>query len=107
MVKTLILVRHGQAEPSSAAVPDIERSLTDAGRAALAGPQGFPRTFALLSSEERREASLWASEALRAQQTAQEVAAVLGERTLPHITTFSTRMSSDSSSMCVKPMPIA
>ena len=54
MVKTLILVRHGQAEPSSAAVPDIERSLTDAGRAALAGPQGFPRTFALLSSDERR-----------------------------------------------------
>ena len=82
MVKTLILVRHGQAEPSSAAVPDIERSLTDAGRAALAGPQGFPRTFALLSSDERRKASLWASEALRARQTAQEVAAVLGERTI-------------------------
>lgn len=80
MVQTLILVRHGQAEPASAETPDIERPLTPAGRAALAGANGFPRTFALLSDDERRSARLWASTALRAQQTAEEVRAVVGER---------------------------
>lgn len=80
MVQTLILVRHGQAEPASVETPDIERSLTPAGRAALAGADGFPRTFALLSDDDRRDARLWASTALRAQQTAEEVRAVLGER---------------------------
>lgn len=85
MVQTLILVRHGQAEPASAETPDIERPLTPSGRAALAGANGFPRTFALLSDDERRSARLWASPALRAQQTAEEVRAVVGERPITPI----------------------
>ncbi len=80
MIETLILVRHGIAEPAGGAVPDALRSLTDSGRAALAADAGFARTFALLSREERRNATVWASTALRAQQTAQTIVDVIGER---------------------------
>lgn len=85
MVTNLILVRHGQAEPASAEKPDIERSLTPAGRAALASADGFPRTFALLTSDERTSAQLWASTALRAQQTAEAVAAAIGKRSITSV----------------------
>lgn len=82
MVETLILVRHGKAEPGSAALPDIERELTPAGRAALAAPAGFPTIFAQLDATVRAEAELWVSPARRARQTAEEVAGVIGEREL-------------------------
>ena len=107
MVKTLILVRHGQAEPSSAAVPDIERSLTDAGRAALAGPQGFPRTFALLSSMNAAKLRFGQARRYAPSRRPKRLRQYWENAPSPHIATFSTRMSSDSSSMCVKPMPIA
>ena len=82
MVSTLILVRHGKAERGGADLADIDRPLTEAGRAALAGPEGFPTTFAMLDDVTRAEAELWVSPALRAQQTAQEIARVIGERPL-------------------------
>lgn len=81
MVETLILVRHGKAEPGGGR-PDIERPLTDAGRAALAAPDGFPAIFARLDDDVREQAELWVSPALRARQTAEEVAAVIGGRPL-------------------------
>ena len=80
MVSTLILVRHGKAEHGGPGVPDIERQLTDAGRAALAGPEGFPASFSQLSEEERDEAELWVSPAVRAEQTAEEILVVIGDR---------------------------
>ena len=80
MARMLILVRHGKAEPAAAAPTDRERALTPEGRAALAGANGFPRTFSLLDDAQRAEAVLWASSARRAQETAQEVARVIGER---------------------------
>ena len=82
MVETLVLVRHGKAEPGSPTLPDIERSLTSAGRAALAAPEGFPTIFARLDGPMREQAELWVSPALRARQTAEEVAAVIGARPL-------------------------
>lgn len=82
MVETLILVRHGKAEPGSPSLPDIERALTETGRAALAAPEGFPTSFAQLEAVDRERAELWVSPALRARQTAQEVLAVIGERPL-------------------------
>ncbi len=80
MVKTLILVRHGKAQRAGTGVPDELRALTDAGRAALAAPNGFPRTFSLVGASNRTRATIWASPAVRAQQTAQEVTAALGNR---------------------------
>lgn len=82
MVSTLILVRHGKAERGGLDLPDIERPLTEAGRSALAGPEGFPATFAMLDDETRSEAELWVSPALRARQTAEEIVSVIGERPL-------------------------
>lgn len=80
MEKILILVRHGQAAPATEQTPDALRPLTEAGRAALAARDGFARTFALLSPADRAQAALWASSALRAQETAQAVTTVIGER---------------------------
>lgn len=80
MNRTLILVRHGRAERAQAGMPDEARSLTPEGQAALTAPNGFPRTFSLLTQDEREQAVVWASPALRAQQTAQAVASTLGER---------------------------
>lgn len=80
MNRTLILVRHGRAERAQAGMADEARSLTPEGQAALVAPNGFPRTFSLLAQDERAQAVIWASPALRAQQTAQAVASALGEQ---------------------------
>ena len=82
MVKTLVLVRHGKAEAAAPDQPDIERKLTSDGRAALASSHGFKRTFSLLTAEERENAVIWASPAVRAMQTAHEVAEAIGEHTI-------------------------
>ena len=82
MVETLILVRHGKAEGPSPDRPDIERNLTPEGAAALAGPDGFARTFSLMSDADRADARIWASSAVRAHQTAQEVARAIGDRAI-------------------------
>ena len=78
MVKTLILVRHGKPQPSAPDIPDFDRTLTVEGIAALAAPHGFARTFSLLSNEQRRDAVIWSSPAVRAMQTAQQVSDALG-----------------------------
>ena len=78
MKRTLILIRHGKAEPSRDGLADEARQLTSAGRAALEGPDGFTRTFALLSDDEREGARFWVSTATRARQTAEAAAAALG-----------------------------
>lgn len=82
MVKTLVLVRHGKAEAANPDQPDTERKLTPDGRAALASSHGFKRTFSLLTAEERENAVIWASPAVRAMQTAHEVARAIGEHTI-------------------------
>ena len=82
MVKTLVLVRHGKAQSAAPGQADIERTLTVEGRAALASSRGFSRTFSLLSDEERENAVIWTSPAVRAQQTAQEVAEAVGLHTI-------------------------
>lgn len=78
MVTTLILVRHGKADPSTPLVPDSERALTPEGRAALASAEGFPAAFGHLAPEDLASAELWVSPALRARQTADEVQRVTG-----------------------------
>ena len=78
MSKTLILVRHGKPEPTGLGKADFERELTPEGAAALARPDGFPRTFSLLSDAERAGAEVWASPAVRAQQTARAAARAIG-----------------------------
>ena len=78
MVKTLILVRHGKPQPAAPDIPDFDRTLTVEGIAARAAPHGFARTFSLLSNEQRRDAVIWSSPAVRAMQTAQQVSDALG-----------------------------
>lgn len=78
--RTLILVRHGRAERALPGMPDEERSLTPDGQAALRAPGGFARSFSLVDEEARSRAVIWASPALRAQQTAQAVAEAIGQR---------------------------
>lgn len=77
MSRTLVLVRHGKPEPAGPGVVDFDRKLTPAGIAALEGPDGFNRTFSLLSDEERSGAEIWTSPAVRARQTAQAVGRAL------------------------------
>ena len=74
MSVTLVVVRHGQAQSMAEAPSDYARRLTVGGRAALA--EAFPRTFSLLDVPEGG-VELWASVALRAQDTADEVARVI------------------------------
>ncbi|MDY2777067.1 MAG: histidine phosphatase family protein [Collinsella sp.] len=80
MAKTLILVRHGKPHPGGPDSPDELRELTDAGKAALAATDGFPRTFSLLTQAQRDSAAIWASPAVRAMQTAQAVCQAVGAR---------------------------
>ena len=80
MSRILVLVRHGRAERALPGMPDEMRSLTPEGQAALCAPNGFVRSFSLLNEEARSHAVIWASPALRAQQTAQAVAEAIGQR---------------------------
>ena len=78
MIKKLILVRHGKAEPVSPGQADFDRPLTDAARAMLASVDGFMRSFYLLDAHSASHATLWTSPAVRARQTALEVSRALG-----------------------------
>ena len=73
MVTTLVLVRHGDAEPSNLD-GDKERQLTGAGLRAL--ERTYPHALADLRGTEGL--ALWASPAVRALQTAGVVAQALG-----------------------------
>ena len=77
MTRTLVLIRHGKAEPARDDLTDEARQLTLSGRAALEGPCGFSRTLALLDDEERARPRPIASSACRARQTAEIAAGVL------------------------------
>ena len=70
MVKTLVLVRHGDPEATSASGTDLDRRLTASGARSL--KTAYPRTFALLGEEVA--AAVWSSPASRALETAQIVA---------------------------------
>ena len=74
MVKTLVLVRHGAPEATSASGSDMDRRLTTAGARALR--VSYPRTFALLGEDARL--AIWSSPAVRALETADVVAAATG-----------------------------
>ena len=74
MVKTLVLVRHGAPEASSASGSDLDRRLTSSGARAL--HVAYPRTFALLGDDVHP--LVWSSPAVRALETADVVAAAAG-----------------------------
>lgn len=76
MAKTLILVRHGKAQPRSNDRLDEARELTAAGRRALAAH--LPRAFALANAEELESAQVWVSPALRTRQTGDIIAKAIG-----------------------------
>jgi phosphohistidine phosphatase len=73
MSLTLVLVRHGKAAAKRLGQTDFDRELTPAGREALA--QAYGKTFAQLS--DAHDIELWVSPAVRAEQTAAEIVAVL------------------------------
>ena len=74
MVKTLVLVRHGNPEAQAASGSDFDRRLTPSGARAL--KSAYPRTFALLGDDV--DACVWSSPALRALETADVVADAVG-----------------------------
>lgn len=81
MVKTLVLVRHGTPESSSASGSDFDRRLTPSGARAL--EVAYPRTFALLGDDV--EVTVWSSPAIRALETADVVARATGAEGIePH-----------------------
>ena len=73
MVKTLVLVSHGDAEGKGPA-GDIGRRLSDEGRSALEA--AYPAAFKPL--RDATSLALWASPAIRAMQTAAVIADALG-----------------------------
>lgn len=73
MVKTLVLVRHGEPEKDSSSGSDFDRRLTAPGEHALS--VAYPTTFSLLGDDSG--AVVWSSPALRALQTAEVVAAAV------------------------------
>lgn len=89
MSRTIVLVRHGKAEKGRAGLRDEDRSLTEAGIAALAA--AYPQTLKLLAGPSAGDAptaeaapfDLWVSPALRARQTAERVASALAGLRVP------------------------
>lgn len=73
MARTLVLVRHGNPEESSASGSDFDRRLLPSAARAL--EVAYPRTFALLGNDP--DVALWSSPAIRALQTAQVVSEAL------------------------------
>lgn len=71
---TVVLVRHGKAEPKKEGQPDDERRLTEHGRVALSN--AFPTSFSLLDPP-IGDIQLWVSPTVRARQTAKEVSRVV------------------------------
>lgn len=71
---TVVLVRHGKAEPRQDGYSDDARRLTGPGRDALAN--AFPKSFSLLKPP-IGDINLWVSPTVRARQTAKEVTRVV------------------------------
>ena len=79
MASIVVLVRHGKAQAREAGVDDFGRTLTAAGRRALAAT--LPDTLAPLGTMPEfmyGTTEIWSSDAVRAMETAEEVAFVLG-----------------------------
>ena len=77
MSRTLVLIRHGKAQERTEGLPDERRALTDAGSRALAAR--LPCALELLKAAgSGRTAEVWSSPAVRARQTAEEAARILG-----------------------------
>ena len=76
MVERLVLVRHGDAEFFGPEGTDESRRLTKHGKKAL--KKAFPTTFGPLRDEENL--AMWVSPAVRALETAEVAAGVLGVR---------------------------
>lgn len=74
MVKTLVLVRHGNPEEAGPDQADMDRRLTRGGRRTLEA--AYPRTFSLLG--DIRTPEVWSSPAIRALETANIVADATG-----------------------------
>ena len=74
MARTIVLVRHGKAQGARPGLSDSERPLVPGAAEALA--EALPRAFALLDAG-NEAARVWVSPALRACQTAEEVATAL------------------------------
>lgn len=75
MISKLVLVRHGKAQEQEASLPDAQRQLTAAGLASIEAR--YPITFGLLA-DDATGVRVWSSPALRAMQTAEVVAEVMG-----------------------------
>lgn len=90
MARTLVLVRHGKAQTRSDERPDDRRTLTKAGRRALAAR--LPRQLSLLEPPKDTTCQLWTSPAARAGQTADMIAE---ELTLPAATVHQSLLDQD------------
>lgn len=75
MVKTLVLMRHGEAERFAASGDDADRALTKAGHRALEAM--FPQVVCLLETDS--PVRVWTSPLVRARQTACLLSSSLGE----------------------------
>ena len=76
MAKTLILVRHGKAQPRSNGRPDEARELTTAGRRALSAH--LPQAISLANKGDIERVQVWVSPAARTRQTGEIIAKELG-----------------------------
>ena len=79
MGKTLVLMRHGKAQPRDLGIPDDERTLTRAGTRALAAR--LPQNVRLWGKHART--AVWTSPAVRCRQTA-DAQRSTARRLLPH-----------------------
>ena len=75
MIRKLVLIRHGQAETRRLFQDDTERHLTPQGLKALR--EAYPELLAPLA-EDVDDLQVWASEAVRARETAEVVCEALG-----------------------------
>ena len=76
MGKTLVLMRHGKAQPRDLGIPDDERTLTRAGTRALAAR--LPQNLRLWGK--RARTAVWTSPAVRCRQTADALVTALRTR---------------------------
>lgn len=76
MVSKLVLVRHAKTQTRSLELADRDRQLTRAGRRSVEAR--FPVTLRLVEDVSAADLKVWSSPALRALQTAEVVARVLG-----------------------------
>ena len=76
MGKTLVLMRHGKAQPRDLGIPDDERTLTRAGTRALAAR--LPQNLRLWGK--RARTAVWTSPAVRCRQTADALVTALRAR---------------------------